>query len=55
MKMTRPPGSKEITDNQVQTIIELSQDETNTRGKIARKAGVSKSTVYRYQKKFDLL
>jgi len=45
---------EEISSDRVITILQLTQNGTY-RPNIAREVGVSKSTVFKYQKKFDLI
>lgn len=52
--MGRPVGSREISVKQIRQIVELSL-EGNSRPDIADEAGVSKWTVHKYQKSFDLI
>lgn len=39
----------------IQNIVELSKNKHMSRREIARAVGVSKTTVYKYQKKFHLV
>lgn len=48
---------RKVTLVQIKKIIELTnaEDPWYSRGEIAEKVGVSKNTVYLYQKRYDLL
>jgi transposase len=47
-------GAKPILSEKILQIIELSQQNL-FRSEIASQVGVSESTIYKYQKKFDLV
>jgi len=53
--MVRPVGTREISLDAVEKIIDLTLSKHYSRPEIARRARVSVDTVYRYQKKYDLI
>ena len=53
-KRGRKGGYHNISLEQIRTIVEMTE-EGCFRGKIAELADVSKDTVYKYQKRFDLV
>lgn len=54
MKMSKLRGRTRLSEKQMKVIIELSQKPVS-RKEIAKEAEVNPATVYRYQKRFDLL
>jgi len=52
--LSRPVGSRELSIEQIRTIVELSF-EGEERPTIAEEAEVGTRTVWRFQKDFDLL
>ncbi len=52
--MARPEGSSNLSSNQINKIIEMTE-EGKLRPEIAEEVGCSKVTVWRWQKKYDLL
>jgi len=55
--LTRPKGRPNISLNQIDVIVELTQSSTcsYSRSTIAEEAGVSKQCVWLYQRKYGLL
>jgi len=47
-------GSTELTLEDMQTITDMTNNK-NTRGEIAKELGRCNDTIYRYQKKLDLI
>lgn len=52
--MARPWGCRGISMDTIEKIIELSEKGAS-RPEIAKKLNISKDTVWRYQKKFEIL
>lgn len=50
----RKVGRQNVSMDQIEIIVKLSE-EGNFRGDIADKVGLSKMTVWKYQKRFDLV
>jgi DNA-directed RNA polymerase specialized sigma subunit len=55
MPRGRPPGYREVSVDKIKTIVDMTLEKEYTRPEIAKKAGVSPDTVWRYQKKFGLI
>ena len=53
-KRGRPYGSREVSIDQLDKIIELTEEGHSCR-EIAEEVGVSKFTVFKYQSKFNLV
>ena len=53
--MARPVGSREISMDQIALIVELTLSKKYSRPEIASRVGVSRDTVWRYQKLNDLV
>ena len=51
----RPRGRPNLSMEQIEVILTLSEDRSNNRREIADKAGCSKQCVYLYQKRYNLL
>lgn len=54
MKQGRPIGTREITIDQLNKIIQLTELGYSSR-EISEAVGVAKSTVFKYQSKFNLI
>ena len=53
--MARPVGSREISVETIDKIVEMTLSKEHSRPEIARTAGVSIDTVWRYQKNLGLV
>lgn len=53
--MARPIGKREVTIDKINQIVELTLSKKYSRPEIARMVGVSRDTVWRYQKLYDLV
>ena len=55
MSRGRRPGQREISLKQIGKIISMTMEKKYSRPEIAKEAGVSKDTVWRYQKMYGLI
>jgi len=53
--MSKNTGAREISVDQITTIVKMSADDNNFRSTIAETVCLSENTVYRWQKRFDLI